>query len=107
TETHEVHPDTGAHGHPHAGDHVGIPGDQDHVRTLALVGGLDHVGDEEGVDRLLGSSLTPLDQLAGAQLHALDHTESALIPVRAGVRDAVIPVLALDRLVHQTVGYVV
>lgn len=72
-EAHQVHPHAGVHGHPDSRDHVGVTGDQHHVRAMPLVRGLDHVRDEKGVDGFLGAAFAPLDQLTGAQLDALDN----------------------------------
>ena len=103
-EPDQMHTDSGIHRHADPGDHIGVPRHQDHVRTMPPVGRLDHVRHQQRVHSLLSTAVTPLDQLTGAQLHTLDDAESPLIPVRARIGDAVIPVLALDRLIHQTVG---
>ena len=103
-EPHQMHTHARIHRHTDTGNHVGIAGHQHHVRTLPPVGGLDHVRDQQRVHGLLGATVTPLDQLTGPQLHALDHPQGPLIPVGTRIGDTVVPVLALDRLVHQTVG---
>jgi hypothetical protein len=71
---------------------------------MPLVGGLDHVRHEEGVHRLLGPSITPLDQLSRPQLHPFDDPQGPLIAVRPRIGDPVVPVLALNGLVHEPVG---
>ena len=80
-ESDEVHAHARVDGHPDARDHVGVAGDQDHVGTVPLVRGLDHIRDQQGVDGLLRPALTPLDQLTGPQLHALDDAQCPLIAV--------------------------
>ena len=88
----------------HPGNHVRVPGHQDHVRTVTLERCLDHVRDQQSVDGLLRAAIPPLDQLTGPELHSLDNPQRPLVAVRTRIRDAVIPVLTLDRLINQTMG---
>ena len=76
-----MHAYAGVHGLLDTGDHVGVAGDQDDVAAGAGEGCLDHVGDQTGVDGLLGAAVAPLDELAGAQLHAGLGAQCALVAV--------------------------